>query len=269
MKVRIFIACHKECEVPEDPMYLPMHVGSVHKDVLPGFVRDDTGENISGKNPVYCELTGLYWAWKNLDASYLGLAHYRRYFTVKSRNYQKKYGKMASVLTGSEAERLLKRYKVLVPRKRRYFIESVYSHYAHTFDGRQLDLVREIMNESCPEYLASFDACMKARSAYIFNMYLMPKELSDAYCEWLFHILEKLEDRVDTAGMSDFERRYAGRVSERLFNVWLRRQVETGRIRREEIREIPYLYIGEINWKRKILSFLQAKFLHRKYEKSF
>ena len=61
--------------MPQDPSYLPLHVGAAGKADL-GFTRDDTGPNISGKNPHFCELTGLYWAWKNLDADYIGLVHY-------------------------------------------------------------------------------------------------------------------------------------------------------------------------------------------------
>ena len=53
------------------------------KDNL-GYVGDDTGENISEKNPYYCELTGVYWAWKNLKADYIGLVHYRRQFKGKN-----------------------------------------------------------------------------------------------------------------------------------------------------------------------------------------
>ena len=44
-------------------MYLPVQVGAEKKESL-GYARDNEGENISKKNPNYCELTGLYWAWK-------------------------------------------------------------------------------------------------------------------------------------------------------------------------------------------------------------
>lgn len=50
-----------------------------------GYQKDNTGENISNKNAAYCELTGLYWAWKNLDTDYTGLAHYRRHFGKKTK----------------------------------------------------------------------------------------------------------------------------------------------------------------------------------------
>lgn len=30
-------------------------------------IGDDTGDNISDKNREYCELTGIYWTWKNYD----------------------------------------------------------------------------------------------------------------------------------------------------------------------------------------------------------
>ena len=80
MKIRMIVATHKPYWMPEDPVYLPVQVGAAGRESL-GFQRDDEGENISAKNPNYCELTGLYWAWKNLDADYIGLVHYRRYFS--------------------------------------------------------------------------------------------------------------------------------------------------------------------------------------------
>jgi len=266
--IQLIIACHKECEVPSDEVYLPLHVGAEGKETF-GFVTDNTGENISSKNNLYCELTGLYWAWKNLDYDYLGLVHYRRYFTLKNKQYQKEHGKLNSVLTGEEADQLLEKYKVIVPKKRRYFIESCYSHYAHTFDGKQFDLTREIIEEKYPAYLKDFDRFMKQDSCWLFNMFIMNKELTNKYLYWLFDILEELEKRYDTTGMTDFEKRYLGRVSERLFNVWLLHQMKTGYIVKKDICEVPYLYMGEIDWKRKITSFLQAKLFHKKYDKSF
>ena len=83
MNVKIIIAAHKVYEMPDDICYLPVHVGKAVNNKNIGFRGDDTGDNISVKNSSYCELTGLYWAWKNLDADYLGLAHYRRYFSAK------------------------------------------------------------------------------------------------------------------------------------------------------------------------------------------
>lgn len=80
----IFVACHKKCDTPKDPVYLPLHVGAEGKEPI-GFTPDNTGDNISSQNPIFCELTGLYWCWKNLQYDYLGLVHYRRYFTLKSK----------------------------------------------------------------------------------------------------------------------------------------------------------------------------------------
>ena len=267
--VQLLVACHKPCETPSDSIYLPMHVGSKGKEAIPGFTRDDSGDNISEKNPVYCELTGLYWAWKHLDCDYLGLVHYRRYFTEKPRVEQKKIDPLECVLTEKEITELLSRYRILLPKKRQYYVESIYSHYAHTFDGSQLDKTRKILEDHKPEYVNAFDCIMKQTGAYIFNMYVMPKTLSDQYCTWLFAVLEELEKQVDTSSMTDFEKRYVGRVSERLLNVWLLHQIETGAIKRNEIGEVPYLYLGEVDWKRKVSGFIQAKLFGKKYDKSF
>ena len=50
-------------------MYLPVQMGhAIHPGI--GYIGDDTGENISERNGNFCELTGLYWAAKNLDSDY-------------------------------------------------------------------------------------------------------------------------------------------------------------------------------------------------------
>ena len=83
MKIKVIIAAHKQYLMPDKDCYLPVQVGSaLHKAV--GYTPDNTGDNISEKNPYYCELTGLYWAWKNLPADVLGLVHYRRYMGKKN-----------------------------------------------------------------------------------------------------------------------------------------------------------------------------------------
>ena len=64
-------------------------------------------ENISQLNPYYCELTGLYWAWKNLDCDYLGLVHYRRYFTKKNQFYRENLKIDEVVLNKDDIELLL------------------------------------------------------------------------------------------------------------------------------------------------------------------
>lgn len=256
MNIKIIVAAHKPYWMPQDEIYLPLHVGHAGKSDI-GYQGDDTGENISEKNPYYCELTGLYWAWKNLDADYLGLAHYRRHFSVKV-----KQDKKASVLTKSQIDKLLENNDVILPKKRNYFIETIYSHYAHTFDASQLDITREIISEKYPDYLNAFDNVMKSTKAHMFNMFIMKKSFADKYCEWLFDILSELEKRIDISDMNAFEARLFGRVSEMLLDVWLTKN-------NLSYKEIKHIHMEPINWGKKISGFLAAKFFGRKYTKSF
>jgi len=82
-RLKILVVGHRPYPVLDDPIYVPIQAGrKISGILLPRpWIGDDTGENISGQNGEFCELTALYWAWKNLpDAEYLGLCHYRRYF---------------------------------------------------------------------------------------------------------------------------------------------------------------------------------------------
>lgn len=265
--VTILIATHKKYKMPKDEMYLPVHVGAEGKNIDLGYVKDNTGENISEKNASYCELTGLYWAWKNLETPYIGLAHYRRHFSYSKKSKEA----FENVLSYAELKPLLKTYKIFVPKKRNYYIETLYSHYAHTHYASHLDETRNIIKKLYPNYLNSFDIIMNRRGGYMFNMMIMQKELFSDYCEWLFSILTKLEKRIGNGNqeLSDFQGRFYGRVSELLFNVWLEQKISDEIIKKSDIKELNFVYMEKIDWKRKFLSFLKAKFKHQKYEGSF
>ena len=141
MNIKILVAAHKQCEMPKDDVYLPIQVGkALHPDLDLGYQPDNEGENISTKNPYYSELTAIYWAWKNLKADYVGLAHYRRHFCLK-----RKKNDWNSILTTDEAEQLCREHDLVLPKMRKLYIESVYSHYDHTFDGGQFDNARKII----------------------------------------------------------------------------------------------------------------------------
>ncbi len=257
MNVSMVVAAHKQYEMPKGAVYIPVHAGAEGKKSI-GFIGDNTGDNISSLNPLFCELTVLYWAWKNLDYDYLGLVHYRRYF--KGNNKAK--SKISSIITESEIKSLLQNTDIILPKKRYYYIETIYSHYAHTFSAKDLDITGQIIAKKYPEYKDAFDRVMRRRSGHMFNMFVMKKEYVDSYCSFLFDVLFELKNRLDISNYTDFQKRLFGRVSERLTDVW----IETNNLK---YVEVPVLNMEKVNWFKKGFSFLSAKFFNKKYEKSF
>ena len=258
--VKIVIATHKEYPMPQDSIYIPLHVGAEGKDLLE-YQGDNIGENISTMNPYFCELTGLYWMWKNLKADYLGLAHYRRHFCSR-----KKGDKWKSILNSNEAQMLCKQYDVVLPNKRHYVIESLESHYSHTHYKEHLDKTRIIVENRYPQYLESYDNILRKTSGYMFNMFLMRQDLLEDYCTFLFDVLFELNQQVDISNYTPFQSRYPGRVGEILFNVWLIKKSEEQNLK---VKEIKHIHMESINWWDKGNAFLQAKFLKKRYEHGF
>ena len=253
--IKIIIATHKNYEMPKENIYLPIHVGAYGKDSI-GYQRDDIGDNISNLNQYYCELTGLYWAWKNLDTDYIGLVHYRRLFSIKNK-----------IINKGDIEGLLGKIKLFTPKKRRYFIETLKTHYEHTHSCDHIGVTRNSIKELCPDYLINFDKVINRTWGYMFNMMIIEKNLLNNYCIWLFNILSDVFNKIDTSEYSAFSKRYVGRLSEILFNVWIDKQLELGILKKDEMIELS-CNIQE-NWIIKIPAFLKAKFFKSKYDKSF
>ncbi len=229
-------------------MYLAVQAGRALHAPLP-YIGDDTGENISGKNPHYCELTSLYWAWKNLEAEAVGLCHYRRYFSGKP------FGdKWERVLTEAEAEKLLQKAPAVLPKKRNYYIETGYSQYAHAHHEEDLIMTKAILEEKWPAYVPAFDRTLSRTTGHRFNMFIMKRALLDRYCAWLFAVLAELEARLDISGYSKNDQRVFGFIAERLLDVW----VETEQVL---YTECPVIHMESQHWVKKGSSFLRRKFL--------
>lgn len=249
MNIKILVAVHKQYWMPDDPVYLPLHVGAEGKPDL-GYTKDNTGDNISVKNANYCELTGLYWAWKNLDADYIGLVHYRRYFTRKEVHNVKT--KKKQILRTEEWEKLLSEHNVVVSDKRKYYIETNRSHYNHAHPPIGLDETERIILEQFPEYGAAFTTVMNRTWAHMFNVFVMRRDLYDAYCQWMFSVLFELEKRLDISTYDVFQARVFGFVSELLLDVWL----EKNKI---SYKEQNVSFMEPQNWFKKGGLFLKRK----------
>lgn len=221
-KIRIYVATHKKAEFPKESIYYPIRVGSALSEDDFGYIRDDTGENISNKNKNYCELTALYWMWKNVsNCEYIGLNHYRRYFSKKGDNIFCK-DKLDLVLTEKEVKEILEKYDFIVSNSQKLLIKNVYEKYKEQHHINDLDECRNIISEKYPEYLKDFDEIMNGKEICICNMFIAKKQIIDEYSKWLFDILFELENRIDISDYTTLQKRVYGFLSERLFNVWLK-----------------------------------------------
>jgi len=247
-KIKIVVATHKKYQMPTELMYVPVQVGAEGKALI-GYTPDNTGDNISAKNANYCELTGLYWLWKNAmdDADAIGLVHYRRHFTQK-----KSKDKWDCIATEEQVRAMLEKAPIILPKKRNYFIETNYSQYAHAHHAIDLDTAREIFSEKYPEYLHAYDSVMKRTKGHRFNMFIMEKRYAEEYCSWLFDILFELEKRLDITKYSVNDARVFGFVGERLLDVWLEKNGY-------EHVELHAVFMEDEHWLSKGVNFLKRK----------
>ncbi|KRM87801.1 DUF4422 domain-containing protein [Lacticaseibacillus thailandensis] len=250
----IGVAAHKQYQMPSDSVYHPIQVGALDKPTLSGYQRDDDGDNISALNPNFSELTATYWLWKNCAADYKGLVHYRRYFTINKPLNPFSVGKFSQVMTAQQWHQLLAKYPVVLPTKRHYYVETLYSHYQHSHDIEPLDVTRGIIQRNLPDYLTSFDKVMQRKSAHMFNMFVMRTDYFDAYSTWLFGILFDLRNHIDIAQYSVQEARVFGYISELLLDVWLD-------VQQPLFTEVPVMFMENQHWAKKIWYFGMRKLL--------
>lgn len=230
----MYIITHKQFENRiQTEGYKTIQVGAYKGHISADFY-DDIGDNISKKNPNYCELTGIYWLWKNSQDPYIGISHYRRFFT-HSFNAKK-------ALTSNEIDKLLSKYEVILPFHAKYK-KSIADDYCE-ISGKMEDLekVGVILERMWPDYAEDYKSFLAGNRCTLYNMMIINKEKYDEYCSWLFGILFELEKSVDLNQYNDYQKRIYGFLAERLLNVWIihnkLKACEVGVIPTEEKRSL-------------------------------
>lgn len=202
---------HKEFDVPNDPMYIPLHVGHKQAKVDFGYWGDDTGDNISDLNCYYAELSGVYWVWKNYhDADYVGSCHYRRFLTSEE----------GYVFSEKQYEEILQQYDIMTTKQLELPNSYHYGFGAH-HRIETLDETGKIIGEKYPEYYDTFIDLVHKNKTYFGNIMVAKKSLFDEYAQWLFDIFFELQNRIDLTFEDDYHKRVFGFISEFLLYVWV------------------------------------------------
>ena len=167
-------------------------------------IKDNVGNNISDKNRQYCELTALYWMWKNDRAPILGLSHYRRRFLIKEDKLEL-------------FERSCYDVAVTVPILN---FAGVKQQYAKNHSEDDWNILLQAIQEISPQYLHTAMEVGQGIYYYAYNMFIAKREFIDAYCNWLFPILEYCEQKIGDK-QDPYQNRYIGFLAERMLTIFL------------------------------------------------
>lgn len=177
---KIWILGQRETTEPywDSDLYQPLQVGS-GKTFLP--VRDNTGDNIAELNPVYCEMTGIYWIWKNADLTdYVGICQYRRRLQFKG---------------AEEVEKIFKSFDAIAAEPLRLSV-TPYEQYARCHNRGDIQLAEQVVKDCFPEYAKAWDEYMKkGRLLFYSNGFVMRRQDFLDYCDFYFGFAAEFRKR--------------------------------------------------------------------------
>lgn len=207
---RIYVACSAfDSELKTKYEYAEyesiLQVGTVLTDKrLDTNYYDNLGENISEKNRQFCELTGLYWIWKNTTEDIVGLEHYRRRFILPIDWKEKMLSNDIDVI-------------LPVPLYVNPSIEENYKfRHVEANWNNMLQYIKEYYSEEYDDALSFFRECSLYSPC---NMFIMKKDVLDDLCAWMFPILLFIAEKGGEL-YDKYQNRYPGFVSERLMTYF-------------------------------------------------
>ncbi|MCM1131659.1 MAG: DUF4422 domain-containing protein [Roseburia sp.] len=216
----MYVITHKKIEDKRIPKNRKMLlVGSYNKEERFGYLCDDEDDNISDKNPYFCELTGLYAMWKHSTSSHISLEHYRRLFSNGKINFLH-----YKIISKEKMENLMMKYDLVLPHKQCWpKYKSLMEQYANEHIEEDILALEKIVLSKYPAFEFAWNQVMYLQNyCYPYNMFVGKKEMIDEYCSFLFDVLFELEKQINVNdGRDAYQKRVFGFLSERLFNVWL------------------------------------------------
>lgn len=170
---------------------------------IEGAVYDDDGDNISGRNAQFCELTALYWVWKNSSEDFVGIEHYRRFFLIDD--------DVADIMMANDIDVVLPTPLCVMP--------SLGDNYLFRHENRPYEDMMSVLKTRYPN---DYDKAVSFFAQGLYspcNMLIAKKEVYDRMCEWMFPVL------FEVAGMNGsfsdrYQNRYPGFLSERLISFF-------------------------------------------------
>lgn len=190
-------------KLTEDEMVLQVGAALTGRLLYSGVMTDDTGENISEKNQQYCELTGMYWIWKNADEDYVGTAHYRRHF----------------LLPGDWLDRMVRNDIDVILPVPLYVAPNLASNYRERHVAADWDLLMEYFRKNLS---AEYERVVGFFNRSLYspcNMLIAKKPVFDALCSWLFPILDAMAAQIGWRE-DPYQNRYPGFMAERLLTYF-------------------------------------------------
>ena len=204
MENTIYIITHKDdVLINDNNLYKTLWVGE--NKLNNNALIDNTGDNISYKNKNYCELTGLYWIWKNnIFSKNIGICHYRRFFDISN----------------IRISEILKNDDFIIPTPIFLGI-NIKQQYINCHIDSDWQLMLSVLKEKYSDYYESSKIIFNNNRLYGYNMFITSQEQLNKYCEWLFDILFEIEKRNTRILNDTYQNRYFGFLSERLFTLYL------------------------------------------------
>ncbi len=264
--IKILVACHKPAELPHNQLFLPIQVGAAlakHKLLIQP---DDEGDNISSKNPTYCELTAQYWAWKNLNADYYGLCHYRRFLCFRDVNDKRNYRNQieSSIMNAfniehfgledeAEMRRIIEENDIVVGEEQtvsrlytpRGAKNTAYEHWtAHDrtlIKTTDLEKMLQILSEVSPEVGAAARQYLAGKTFLGFNCFVMKKPLFDQLCSIEFEVLSRLEQETNLKDYCQQLTRIYGFMGEIISSSFIYYLEQQGTYK---IKRVPLVYFN-------------------------
>lgn len=169
---------------------------------------DNLGDSISEQNKNYSELTVLYWMWKNCILKeknchkYYGLSHYRRILNVSERDMMR--------LTENEVD-------VVLPYPMPYD-PNIHEHHKRYLSECDWEMVCRAVEELQPMYAKEMTHIFEQDYLYNYNIFIATAEATNAYCEWLFPLLKRIDELCNSEGIR--ADRYIGYVAESLNTLY-------------------------------------------------
>ncbi len=260
--IKIMVVCHKKAVTAKNDYLYPIQVGtSTSEEYFEDMLHDNMGENISNLNKYYAELTAQYWAWKNLDAEYYGLFHYRRYFSFRLVEMEKEcwtdekglpvYDRFYNRITDKalaeihldekRMESIISGYDLIAPIPDEMEM-TVYQQYKESAFHRieDLDAAEDVIIELYPDYITDMHEYLNSKKAYFCNMFIMKKEIFKEYSQWLFAILEEVLKRRNYENYNIGEQRALAFLAERLFGIFYTHACRSGNLKILELQRVVW-----------------------------